>query len=197
MSSVLVWNVNIPLQFTPQRPNTKCIILCLFCVHYIYHESGSVRYILMKITVQLVYKSILTWYWPGFSHCHQTPLPVVSVPLYSRHCRWWSPTGTQPDTGGPREFWSLKNKPKSKFSVLQIILPQCHSSIQHPNLKVQFTSHFFLYNCRHQWLPLHLQTSTVVRVESVHLASPQFDRLIKTSITVQGMQFYENSFFEF
>lgn len=139
MSSVLVWNINIPLQFTPQSPKTKCIILCIFCVLYIYHVFGSVRYILMKITVQLVYKSILTWYWPGSFHCHQTPLPVVSVPLYSKHCRWSSPTATQRDTGGPRGFWSLKNKPKCKFSVLHIILPQCHSSIQHPNLEVRIS----------------------------------------------------------
>lgn len=132
---------------------------------------------------------MFTWCWQGFSHCHQTPLPVESVPLCSRPCRWSSQTGTQLDTGGPTGFWSLKNKTKCKFSVLKITQYITSTS------KVLHTSQLFFNSCRHQWLPLYSQTSTVVRVESVDLASPQFDQLIKTSITVQGMQFYENFFF--
>lgn len=140
---------------------------------------------------------MFTWCWQGFSHCHQTPLPVESVPLCSRPCRWSSQTGTQPDTGGPMGFWSLKIKTKCKFSVFQITVYYLNVNLPFTVQTLKFCTHrnFFLNSCRHQWLPLHSQTSTVVRVESVDLASPQFDQLIKTSITVQGMQFYENFFF--
>lgn len=140
---------------------------------------------------------MFTWCWQGFSHCHQTPLPVESVPLCSRPCRWSSQTGTQPDTGGPTGFWSLKIKTKCKFSELQITVYYFNVNLPFTVQTLKFCTHrnFFLNSCRHQWLPLHSQTSTVVRVESVDLASPQFDQLIKTSITVQGMQFYENFFF--